>query len=166
MEVTPENERLHVSVHYFDETLREISKWGPILFIVHTRDLVLECMDSLPASLAHSVLTLLQSRLTAFVRRPFNFASNDGVDAAHLAARIHVLGAVTRHLDCALAKRVCDRRAAGTLRPLQECRSSSNARSSIMLAEFPTNSSQPISSGSPRRPRRSFAPLEGLVCRR
>ena len=56
---TPEQERLGVPADRFDEVWSDIAKWGSILFIVHTQDIVLECSGSLPTgSYSHGYYNL------------------------------------------------------------------------------------------------------------
>jgi hypothetical protein len=44
----PEAHRALVSGERFEEVMTAVSAWGPILFIVHTPDIVLECEGPLP----------------------------------------------------------------------------------------------------------------------
>jgi hypothetical protein len=48
LEATPESERIFVSPNAFEALWHEIASWGEVLFVVHTPDLVLECVGSLP----------------------------------------------------------------------------------------------------------------------
>lgn len=48
LELTPRHEKVLVSAEAFDEICADVASWGPILFVVHTRDIVLECTGSLP----------------------------------------------------------------------------------------------------------------------
>lgn len=48
LEMTPTKERLFISPKAFEAVWRELSTWGDVLFIVHTRDIVCEVVGSLP----------------------------------------------------------------------------------------------------------------------
>lgn len=80
----PEQSRKIVSGDRLDFVLEAVADWGPILLIVHTPDLVLECEGPLPrASYGHGYLNLhgaspigghiraSRCREIAFVSRPF-----------------------------------------------------------------------------------------------
>lgn len=44
----PEDQAVVASGDKFEEVMTEISNWGPVTFIVHTDDIVLECKDTVP----------------------------------------------------------------------------------------------------------------------
>lgn len=48
LEAIPARERVFVGPGAFEKTWQELSRWGEVLFIVHTPDIVLECKGSLP----------------------------------------------------------------------------------------------------------------------
>lgn len=48
LEMTPTKERLFISPNAFEAVWRELSTWGDVLFIVHTKDIVCEVLGSLP----------------------------------------------------------------------------------------------------------------------
>jgi heme iron utilization protein len=48
LELTPKKERLFVPPEAFEAVWAELSTWGDVLFIVHTRDIVCEVVGSLP----------------------------------------------------------------------------------------------------------------------
>jgi heme iron utilization protein len=48
LELTPKKERLFVPPEAFEIVWTELSTWGDVLFIVHTRDIVCEVVGSLP----------------------------------------------------------------------------------------------------------------------
>jgi putative heme utilization carrier protein HutX len=49
LEMTPVKERLFIPGSAFESVWQELSTWGDVLFIVHTRDIVCEVVGSLPA---------------------------------------------------------------------------------------------------------------------
>ncbi|MCC7250540.1 heme utilization cystosolic carrier protein HutX [Hyphomicrobium sp.] len=80
----PEANRKIVSADRFEVILEAVASWGPILFIVHTPDLVLECEGPLPpgsygrgyfnlhgASPIGGHIRASRCREIAFVTRPF-----------------------------------------------------------------------------------------------
>jgi hypothetical protein len=48
LELLPEEACLFVPAERFEDLWREMTGWGEVLFIVHTPDIVLECVGSLP----------------------------------------------------------------------------------------------------------------------
>ncbi len=48
LEMTPTKERIFVPPNAFEAVWRELSTWGDVLFIVHTKDIVCEVVGSLP----------------------------------------------------------------------------------------------------------------------
>lgn len=48
----PRGAALHVAGSRFEEIWQELTKWGDVLFIVHTSDIVLECKGLLPPGTA------------------------------------------------------------------------------------------------------------------
>jgi heme iron utilization protein len=48
LEMTPEKERIFVPGTALEAVWQELSTWGDVLFIVHTRDIVCEVVGSLP----------------------------------------------------------------------------------------------------------------------
>ncbi len=59
LEMTPPDECLFIPADRFEEIWRELTSWGEVIFIVHTQDIVLECMGSLPiGSFAHGYYNL------------------------------------------------------------------------------------------------------------
>lgn len=48
LEALPSEARIFVGAERFEEIWNEVGRWGEVLFIVHTSDIVLECSGSLP----------------------------------------------------------------------------------------------------------------------
>ncbi|HRE21723.1 MAG TPA: heme utilization cystosolic carrier protein HutX [Rhabdaerophilum sp.] len=48
LEALPSEARIFVGAERFEEIWNEVGRWGEVLFIVHTSDIVLECTGSLP----------------------------------------------------------------------------------------------------------------------
>lgn len=48
LKLLPEGDRIAVSGAEFEAVWRQLTDWGPVLFIVHTPDIVLECEGALP----------------------------------------------------------------------------------------------------------------------
>jgi heme iron utilization protein len=48
VEALPEEHRAIVPGARFEEILRDLTKWGEVLFLVHTPDIVLECAGTVP----------------------------------------------------------------------------------------------------------------------
>lgn len=80
----PESHRTFVSSDRLETILNDVSRWGDILFIVHTPDLVLECVGTLPpGSYGHGYFNIhgdspigghiraSQCQEIAFISRPF-----------------------------------------------------------------------------------------------
>jgi heme iron utilization protein len=48
LELTPGKERILIPSEHFEAVWKELSTWGEVLFIVHTKDIVCEVVGSLP----------------------------------------------------------------------------------------------------------------------
>lgn len=48
LEALPAEQRLFVAPERFEELWQELATWGEVLFLMHTPDIVLECVGSLP----------------------------------------------------------------------------------------------------------------------
>jgi heme iron utilization protein len=48
LELTPKKERIFVAPDAFEAVWKELSSWGEVLFIVHTKDIVCEVVGQLP----------------------------------------------------------------------------------------------------------------------
>jgi len=48
LEETPPDERRRIDPAAFEDVWRDMASWGEVLFIVHTADIVLECVGVLP----------------------------------------------------------------------------------------------------------------------
>jgi hypothetical protein len=48
LELTPRKERIFIPAEQFETVWRELSTWGEVLFIVHTKDIVCEVVGRLP----------------------------------------------------------------------------------------------------------------------
>jgi hypothetical protein len=48
LELTPKKERIFIPPEHFETVWTELSTWGEVLFIVHTKDIVCEVVGSLP----------------------------------------------------------------------------------------------------------------------
>lgn len=84
VEALPEEQRLIIPGSMFEMVMRDLEEWGEVLFIVHTTDIVLECVGTIPSgTLGHGYYNLHGSspigghiRMEnctdiAFVMRPF-----------------------------------------------------------------------------------------------
>jgi heme iron utilization protein len=59
LELTPKKERIFFPPEAFEAVWIELSSWGDVLFIVHTRDLVCEVVGTLPVG-SFGVVTLIE----------------------------------------------------------------------------------------------------------
>lgn len=48
LEALPAEQRLFIAPERFEELWQELATWGEVLFLMHTPDIVLECVGSLP----------------------------------------------------------------------------------------------------------------------
>lgn len=48
LELLPAEQRLFVAGDRFEDVWKELASWGEVLFLMHTPDVVLECVGSLP----------------------------------------------------------------------------------------------------------------------